>query len=197
MTRVVVFLVLMAPALVQSGRYLAGTVFYGEYLHWTGAWATYLVLAVLAVSPIRWLTPRAAWSRWLVVQRRELGIVAFIYAFLHALAYLAYKADLSLILKESASWGMVTGWLALIVFALLAGTSNGASVRRLGQRWKTLHRWVYAGAGLTLAHWILTAFDPSDAYPALTILALLLLWRLWRQWWAARGGQRPAPPASR
>jgi sulfoxide reductase heme-binding subunit YedZ len=37
-------------------------------------------------------------------------------------------------------------------------------VRWLKRNWKRLHRLVYLGAALALAHWMLTAFDPLAAY---------------------------------
>ena len=54
-------------------------------------------------------------------------------------------------------------------------TYNDYSVRVLRHRWKSLHKAVYAGAILTLTHWILTAFafDPTTACAYLAVMLAL------------------------
>ena len=58
----------------------------------------------------------------------------------------------------------MTPLVAMLIFTALAVTSNNTSVRKLGKRWKVLHRFVYAAAILTFLHWILLAFDPLQGY---------------------------------
>lgn len=89
------------------------------------------------------------------------------------------QADLSAILAEAAEIGMLVGWIAMLVFVALAATSNDAAVRRLGGRWKGLHRWIYAGALLTFLHWIATAFDPTAGYVHLGVVLVVLALRAW------------------
>ena len=163
---------LALPILIQTYRYFAEGIYYGGYLHWTGLWATYLLIAALAITPLRFVFGAAGWMRWLGRHRRELGVASFAYALAHAAAYLLRKEDVGLIVDEALSAEMLTGWIALLIFLPLALTSNDYSVRRLKKRWKTLHRLVYVAALLTLAHWILTAFDPTAGYFALAIVAL-------------------------
>jgi sulfoxide reductase heme-binding subunit YedZ len=178
-SRTFLWIIVGVPLAVQIGRYLGGAVYYGEFLHWTGEWATRLLILALAVTPLRLAAPNARWSRWLVSRRRDLGIVTCLYALGHTIAYLAYQSEFQAVLKDMLDPGMATGWFAMIVFSLLALTSNDYSVRGLGRRWKSLHRFVYAGAVLTLAHWILTAFDPTAGYVHLAVLGALLIPRLW------------------
>ena len=52
--------------------------------HFTGDWALWLLLATLAVTPLRRLNPSLA---WLIRFRRMLGLYAFFYATLHLLTY--------------------------------------------------------------------------------------------------------------
>jgi sulfoxide reductase heme-binding subunit YedZ len=148
--------------------YVAGRFFYGEVVHASGEWAMRFLLAALAVTPLRRLFPRHAWTAWLLPRRRYLGVAAFAYAMLHAIVYLQRIADLPRILAEAAEAGLLTGWIGLVLFLPLAVTSNDASVRRLGPAWKTLHRLVYAAAAASFAHWILVAFDRTTAYAYLT-----------------------------
>ena len=92
------------------------------------------------------------------------------------IAYLFKLGDASRVLKEVGEIGMLTGWLAMLIFGALAITSNDASVRAMGKRWKSLHRFVYAAAILTLLHWILTAFDPTEGYiHAVVLLGIQVL----------------------
>ncbi len=182
--RAALWTVLLVPLLVQTYRYLTGSAFYGEYLHGTGDWSVWLLLLVLAVTPLRQLLRRFAWSGWLVKARRDLGIATFLYAAAHTIAYLARKADPGRILNEATDAGMLIGWFALLGMLLLTATSNDRSVRRLGGRWKALHRLVYLVALLSIGHWILTAFDPTVGYLHLTLLVLLFLGR------ALLGGRR-------
>lgn len=166
--------ILYGILLAQTWRYLDGAIFYGEYLHWTGLQATHLLFVALAATPLRLLFPRVRWTRWLVLYRRDFGVAVFAYAAAHTIAYLVREAVLADIIADALTAGILTGWLALLIFLPLALTSNDYSVRKLGRRWKVLHRLVYAGAMLTLAHWVLTAFDPTTAYAYLAVLLVLL-----------------------
>jgi sulfoxide reductase heme-binding subunit YedZ len=179
----VLWTVLLTPGLIQTYRYQSGTVFYGEYLHWTGDWSVWLLLLVLAVTPLRGLIRTNPWSAWLLKARRDLGIATFLYAMAHTVAYLVRKADLDRVLREATSLGdaagtgMLIGWLALVGMLMLALTSNDLSVRFLARRWKVLHRLVYGVALLSIGHWILTAFDPTVGYLHFAVLIVLLLAR--------------------
>jgi len=175
--RLLLWALLIAPLAVLSWRYLSDSVYYGEYLHWTGVQAVRLLIVTLAVTPFAKLVPRAAAIRWFKQRRRDLGLITFAYALAHIVAYIAYKADASTILGEGLEAGMLAGWLALPIFLALAMTSNDASVRKLGRRWQTLHRLVWVAALLTLAHWVLTAFDPAAGYWHAAVLAVLLVMR--------------------
>lgn len=153
--------------------YLTGRLFYGEMIHASGDWAVWCLMAAMAVSPLRGLFPRQAWTAWLLRRRRYLGVAAFAYALLHAAVYVLRQRELPVILAEALEAGLLTGWLAFAIFVPLALTSNDASVRRLGRAWKRLHRAVYAAAVLSFAHWILVAFDPTSAYVHLAVLGAI------------------------
>lgn len=159
-------------------QYLTGRLFYGEMVHASGDWAIWCLMAALAVTPLRSLFPRLAWTAWLLARRRYLGVAAFAYAGLHAAVYVLQQGELSRILAEALEAGLLTGWLAFAIFVPLALTSNHASVRKLGRAWKRLHRAVYAAAVLSFAHWILVAFDPTTAYAHVAVLAALETARL-------------------
>jgi sulfoxide reductase heme-binding subunit YedZ len=151
--------------------YLTGRSFYGEMVHASGDWAIWCLMAALAVSPLRRVFPRQAWTAWLLARRRYFGVAAFAYALLHAAVYVLRQGNLPRMLAEALEAGMLAGWFAFAIFVPLALTSNDASVRRLGAAWKRLHRAVYVAAVLSFVHWILVAFDPTAAYAHLAVLA--------------------------
>jgi sulfoxide reductase heme-binding subunit YedZ len=82
--------------------------------------------------------------------------------------------------SEAGELGMLTGWIAFVIFVALALTSNNWSVKQIGRRWKMLHRFVYVAAIFTFAHWILTAFDPLTGTLHLSVIAALEAYRLWK-----------------
>lgn len=172
MTKAIVWVASSLPALWWTGQYLTGRIVYGEYIHHTGLLALQLVVLALAITPVsRWL-PNARLRSGLLRHRRAIGVASFAYLTLHAVAYL-WRQPWSRVLAEGVTPAYLTAWVGLVIMGLLAATSNNASVRRLGRRWKQLHRSVYAAAALAFAHWVLTAFDPRAAYGWL--IALLVI----------------------
>jgi sulfoxide reductase heme-binding subunit YedZ len=173
----VLWIPLAAPGVLLLQRYATGAFSYGEFIHWTGDISVWLLIAALAVTPLRRVL-RGPFPLWLGQRRRDFGVASFAYAAGHLGAYLLRKADAALVWKEGLDPGLLTGWVAFIAFAMLALTSNDASVRWLKAGWKRLHWLVYPAAILTAAHWLLTAFDPFIAAVHATIIAVLLSMRL-------------------
>lgn len=176
-TTLLLWLLLALPLSVQTYDYLFGETYYGGYVHETGRVAAWLLLAALAVTPLRLTFPRARWTGWLLKQRRYIGVASFGYAAAHLIAYLA-RQDWSRIAEDAGTYGFLCGWIAFLVFAALAATSNDWAVRRLRAAWKTLHRLIHVAAILVFAHWALTAFDPLLAYCHIAGLILLEGWRM-------------------
>ena len=178
MTGILLWIVLGAPLAVLTYDYLTdatywfGEIYYGGYVHTTGRCAAWLLLLALAATPLKLTFPGNRAARWFLAQRRYLGVASFGYAAAHLIAYLARQdwARIREDLPDAAFW---TGWLAFLIFAALAFTSNDLSVRLLQRGWKTLHRLVHVAAILIFVHWALTAFDPFLAYCHIAALALL------------------------
>jgi len=177
-SRAFLWLLLALPAAGIEAAYLADQVSYGQVIHLTGDIAVKLLILTLAVTPLRMLFRKAGWTRWLASRRREFGLAVFGYALFHLAAYLVRKADPGLILSEGAEPSLATGWLALLVFLPMAVTSNDAAVRRLGARWKPLHRLAYPAAALVFAHWFLEAFTYGEAIVHAAVLVALEAARL-------------------
>lgn len=152
--------------------YASGAMVYGAFIHWSGDLAAWLLLFTLALTPLRMLFP-GRWPTWLLQRRRYFGVACFIYSLAHLGIYLL-RQPWERVSGEALEPAMAAGWIAFAIFVALAVTSNDASVRALGRRWKSLHRWVYAGAVLTFAHWVMTAFDPVIGIVHCAVLAALL-----------------------
>jgi methionine sulfoxide reductase heme-binding subunit len=119
----------------------------------TGKFALVFLVASLVVTPL----VSAFGLHRLIPVRRTLGLYCFAYALLHFLtfAWLDYDFDLGLIGAETAEKRYVlVGFAAFCLLATLAATSTRGWQRRLGKRWKPLHRWVYVAAPLVIAHFV-------------------------------------------
>jgi sulfoxide reductase heme-binding subunit YedZ len=149
--------------------------------HFTGDWTLRLLLATLAITPLRRLTGQV----WLVRYRRMLGLFAFFYAVLHVTTYLWLDRffDLGTIAEDVLKRPYITvGFAAFVLMVPLAITSTQGWIRRLGRRWKTLHRAVYAIGVLGVLHflWLVKADLLEPAFYGV-ILAVLLGMRVpWR-----------------
>jgi sulfoxide reductase heme-binding subunit YedZ len=180
--RFVLWLLLASPCVIMIVRYMTGDLYYGEFIHVTGEFSARLLMITLAATPLRLMFPKARWTTWLLQNRRYFGVATFSYAAPHLLAYLWKLASVAKIIEEGAEPGMWTGWIALVIFLALAVTSNNASVRKLGQRWKTLHRLVYLAAILTFVHWVLVAFDPLAGLLHAGVIVALETYRVVRSY---------------
>jgi sulfoxide reductase heme-binding subunit YedZ len=148
-----------------------------------GDWTLRLLCLTLAVTPLRVRTRTPQLARF----RRLLGLFVFCYACLHLLAYAwldmgLVAADIGRdILKRPFILVGFTTWLLLLPLAL---TSSNRAVRWLGGRqWRSLHRLVYAVAGLALLHfaWMRAGKnDFAEVWLYAAIVAVLLLERLLR-----------------
>lgn len=173
------WLLLAIPLLIILVQYLNESIYYGEFIHATGVYAVRLLIITMAITPLRLAFPRAQWTKWLMQRRRNFGVAMFVYTLPHLIAYVVKIGAYAGVLNEALEPGMWTGWLAFLLFVPLAITSNNVSVRKLGRRWKKLHRLVYFAAALTFAHWLLVAFNPLAGMIHAGILVLLEVYRVY------------------
>lgn len=148
-----------------------------ESTHITGFSALTLLMATLAVSPLR----RAFGWNGLIGARRSLGLSAFGYACLHFAIYLLDQGfALGYIAQDVAErWWVTVGFGALLLLVPLAVTSTRGWIRRMGKRWQKLHRLVYLAAGLGVLHFfLLVKEDVRRPLLFAAVLALLMALRL-------------------
>ncbi len=122
-----------------------------------------LLHIILCIGPLSRMTLRMA---PLLYNRRHLGVTFFILAFLHAIiAILFYggfgtRNPVSAVLNSYHSFGSISGFpfeilgfLALLIFFIMAATSHDFWLANLSPRfWKSLHMMVYLAYGLVILH---------------------------------------------
>lgn len=147
--------------------------------HETGHWTLRLLLATLAVTPLRRLTGAPGLIRF----RRTLGLIAFFYGTLHLFTYLWLDQffDWKAIARDIVRRRFITaGMVSFAAMTPLAVTSTRRWIVRLGgKRWQRLHRLVYLSAAAGVVHfWWLVKSDIRQPALYASLLALLMLARL-------------------
>lgn len=118
----------------------------------TGKYALVLLVLSLACTPLNTLFG----FRQLLAVRRALGLYAFMFAAAHfaIFIWIDYGFDWEFIRLEIIDKRFIlVGAAALTILTLLAATSFQWWMKRLGKRWKSLHRLVYLAAPLVVLHY--------------------------------------------
>lgn len=165
-----------------------------RFVTWsTGLWTLVFLCITLAVTPLRRMTGINALLRF----RRMLGLYAFFYGTLHFTTYIWFDKwfDLTEMVKDIGKRPFITvGFTAFVLMSVLAATSARAAARKLGRRWQTLHRAIYAIAALAILHfWWMKAPKHDLLLPKVygAIVLALLGWRLVAWLWAKRPARVP------
>lgn len=144
--------------------------------HEMGERALQLLILGLAVTPLR---QRIGVN--LMKFRRAIGVITFFYVVLHLLVWLVLDVQIldqiwADILKRPYITIGMAGFLVLLPLAL---TSNNWSVRKLGRRWRVLHKAVYGAALLGGVHFVMLVKGfQIEPLIYLTVIVLLLALRL-------------------
>jgi sulfoxide reductase heme-binding subunit YedZ len=123
-------------------------------------------------------------------------VYGFCYIALHLLAYawLSNYLDWELILRDIGERrAMSVGLLAFLLLIPLALTSTNGWQKRLGRRWKVLHRLVYFAVPLSILHYFWLERDIKDwvfMYAAFVVVLFAVRLPVIRQA-IARTRQRP------
>ncbi len=174
-----VLVLLCVPGLVAAAEWAtgnAGAQPVMEVIHQTGLWAVRLLLLSLLISPARAML---GWSDVMQV-RRMVGVAAGAYAAVHLVLY---ADDQGWHLLHVASeilrrFYLTIGFVALLGLLGLSATSTNGAMRRMGRRWKLLHRLAYPLAGLALFHFLLQS--KADVSSGLVYCGAFLWMMLWR-----------------
>jgi sulfoxide reductase heme-binding subunit YedZ len=186
--KLAIFLALFGPGVWIAAQYGMGALGprpANAAVHQTGSWMIRLLLLSLAVTPLR----EALGLVRLLEVRRMIGVAAFAYGFTHLTLYAAQeKWHLLFVASEIVKRIYLTiGFAALVGLGVLAATSTDGWVRRLGARWRKLHRTIYIIAALALVHF----FMQSKANVTEPILMMgFFLWVMAARAWSRRLGRR-------
>lgn len=116
-----------------------------------GLYALSLLTASLACTPIHIVTHYGP----ILKLRKPLGLYAFMYAALHVFIVVGvdYAFVWEFLLEDLGEKRYIFAGLgAFIILSALAATSFKKIKRRMGKRWKQLHKLVYLAAGLVVLH---------------------------------------------
>lgn len=176
------------PALIAIGGVTAdlviGTRWFGAnpikaIEHYFGDWTLRLLVATLAVTPLRRLT---GWV-WLTRHRRSLGLACFGYLMAHWLTYALIDVQLDwheLMTDLARRPYIMIGMTALTCMVPLAITSTRAMRRRLARNWNRLHWLIYPIAVLGVVHfWMSVKRDVSEPLVYAVIIGVLFAARLY------------------
>ncbi len=153
----VVFILALLPIVLLSRSFYLdelGANPFEVFTRSTGEWTLRFLLLTLAMTPLRQLTA----SAWPLRLRRMLGLFTFFYVCVHLLTYiwLDHFFDWGEIWIDIVKRPYITfGMLAFTLLIPLAITSTKKMMKRLGKRWKLLHKLIYAIAILGVLHFLL------------------------------------------
>lgn len=142
--------------------------------HELGEIALQLLIVGLAITPLR-----QHLRLNLIKFRRAIGVMAFLYVTLHLLVWLVLDVQIiaqiwaDIIKRPYVTIGMA-GFLAMVPLAI---TSNNWSVRKLGPKWRKLHKLTYVAVILGGLHyiWLVKGFQLEPVLYMAVILGLLAL----------------------
>ncbi len=145
-----------------------------ELEHELGEIALQLLIVGLAVTPMRRYV-----GVNLIKFRRAFGLLAFTYVSLHLLVWLVLDVGIlsqiwaDIIKRPYITIGMA-GFLCLLPLAL---TSNNLSIRKLGPKWRKLHKLTYLAVLLGGVHyiWLVKGFQIEPFVYMAVIIGLLAL----------------------
>ena len=140
--------------------------------HELGLWSLWLIIAGLAVSPLR-----RVFSLNLLKFRRAIGLITFFYVLAHLLTWLVLDVQFQNVWADIVKrWYITVGMAGFVLMVPLAITSNDRSLRRMGtSAWRRLHKLAYPVAALAAVHFLLLTkgFQWEPILYALAIFGLL------------------------
>jgi sulfoxide reductase heme-binding subunit YedZ len=178
--RILAHIVALSPLAMMVWNYSTGAYLIDpvrEITTLTGKTALTLLIASLACTPIYMVFG----FKQVLRVRRALGLYAFLYAGLHFLTFAGWDYAFDLKLLGPAIFGqrfVLPGAAAFLILLLLAATSTKRWQKRLGKRWKWLHRLSYLAGALVILHFLWLTKDPRRPLQYGTVIGILLILRV-------------------
>lgn len=122
-----------------------------------------LIAISLLIGPLSRMFPK--WFASWLMHRKFIGIAGFASAVFHSVYSLLviYGADVSKMILENPKWaGILSAMTALLIFIVMAITSNQNSVKKMGYKiWKAVQTFGYVGLALAALHFIILETKPG------------------------------------
>ncbi len=151
-----------------------------EFEHLLGLWALRFLILTLLVTPLR-----DVFRLNFIAYRRALGLLAFYYVAMHFATYVILDRGLNwpeIVKDVTQRWFIIIGFTAFIMMIPLALTSNQWSIRKLKNKWQSLHRLIYIIALAGSLHFLMSVKSwPTEPLVYGLIIIALVLWRLIRK----------------
>ena len=144
----------------------------------TGFCAVLMLHVILIIGPLARISPLIS---PLLYNRRHLGVSFFIVASIHASLVFGYYGGFGvqnpinavLVSPDGLVSFELLGFLALLIFALMASTSHDFWLANLGPSfWKTMHMGIYIAYALIIAHVVLGALRSEQSIIPLTLVSI-------------------------
>jgi sulfoxide reductase heme-binding subunit YedZ len=217
--KVLVHLLCLAPLLYLLQMYRSGALAaeadpVNFITHFTGDWALWILLADLAITPLRRLHTSLG---WMIRLRRMVGLWAFFYATLHLMTYVLLFSgyDIPTAVAGLRAGHLMEPWvqlkliwpamlddvekrrfiqvglLAYTILLALAVTSPARVMRAMGgKNWQRLHRLIYVAVFAAVVHfWWLVKTGVLRPWKVTVVMWVLLLARVaysLMKWWKKR-----------
>lgn len=124
-----------------------------------------LTFLILTLVPIHF--------KELVRYRRDFGITSGILISLHG--FFAFSTLLNFSIEKLVQWTIIDGLLASILFVILLVTSNYSVQRKLGNKWRMIHAFVWFALPLSLLHALMAGRYYMGELPVLAFVILGIL----------------------
>ena len=142
--------------------------------HKIGLLGLQVLIASLCVTPLR-----RHLGLNLIKFRRALGLIAFFYIVLHLTVWIVLDVQImSQIIADIYKRPYITiGMAGFVLMIPLAATSYNAAIRKLGRKWRQLHKLVYPAVLLGGVHFVMLRkgwqLEPLLYVAAIVVLLLL------------------------
>jgi sulfoxide reductase heme-binding subunit YedZ len=179
--KAITFALVLLPAIrfayqFETGEYGILPIALGGMTFWSGVWATWILLAALAVTPVMTVFH---W-RALVAVRRMIGVTALAYTIAHVVFYFALRSwNWGFIANETFTrLTLIVATVSTVGLIVLGATSLDDVIRRMGaENWQRLHNTTYVITGLALLHVVLARGTYTEQYVLAGIFVWLMAWR--------------------
>lgn len=147
-----------------------------------GVLAIVMLHIILSIGPLTRLDERFT---PLLYNRRHLGVMFFAAAFLHGFLVIGFYGGFGTVnpisaVMNSQGGGVpyeLLGFLALIIFFVMAATSHDFWLANLGHRfWKAMHMCVYAAYAMVILHVAFGAMQDKQGAVTPALLTLGVVW---------------------